>query len=323
MTSPVGQRHLRPPPAGDLVAHARVAVLGVEAVQPLRPPAVVELAGEAAGGGHGVVGRLGQAVDGADHLGVRRALLLRRHVGTGDLVDVAVVLRRLGGRPLGPARRTPRQPPRPRRQLGEALASVGDEREGEVLDGVVPGRVEPDEAHVLVAEQRPRAGREVLQPRPDGEHDVGLGGQRVGRRAPGDADRAGVQRVRGEQAGLAGDGLDDGDVVPLGERGQRRLGERVVHAAAGDDQRALGARRAHCAARAQLTGVGSRPGDLVDGRLEQPLRVVVRLGPARPGGGRGTPARTSPGRASSPRRGAASGRPARAARCGPRSGSPA
>ena len=38
----------------------------------------------------------------------------------------------------------------------------------------------------------------------------------------------------------AGDGLDHGHAVALGEAGQRRLGTAIAHAAAGDQQRLLG-----------------------------------------------------------------------------------
>ena len=74
------------------------------------------------------------------------------------------------------------------------------------------------------AEDRPRAGGEVLQPRADGEHHVGLGGERVGRGRADDADRADIHRMVVDERGAAGDGLGDRDVVLLGEGGERLVG---------------------------------------------------------------------------------------------------
>ena len=91
-----------------------------------------------------------------------------------------------------------------------------------------------------IVEQRPRAGGEILQPRADGEDDVGLLGQRVGGRGAGDADRADGERVAGGNRGLAGLGL--GDRARRGSRqsltaSSHRLA--VEHAAAGNDERLL------------------------------------------------------------------------------------
>ena len=203
-----------------------------------------------------VVGREGQAVDGADDLRVRRLLLAgRRRWGWRSC------RRRRGTAPIStrpgrstrpaPARRRPRADSSDRPSRASATSG-----QGEVLHGVERGRVEPDEPHRLVGEHRPRAGGEVLQAGPDGEDDVGLGGQRVGRRAAGRADGPGVERVGRQQRGLAGDGLDDRDVVALGEGAQRLLGQRVVDAAAGDDQRLAWPRDSAAAARASWPASG-------------------------------------------------------------------
>ena len=133
-----------------------------------------------------------------------------------------------------------------------------------VLVRVEARGVEADDARV-VAEHRPGAGGEILQPRADREHHVGLGRQRVGRGRADDADRADIHRMVVDQRRPAGDGLGDGDVVPLGEGGERLVGQRIVHAAAGDDQRLL--RLAQELRRlAERVGVGPRPRDAVDRR---------------------------------------------------------
>ena len=123
----------------------------------------------------------------------------------------------------------------------------------------------------------PRAGDEVLEARADGEDDVGIGGERVGRGRADDADRPDIHRVVVDEHGAAVDGLGDRDVVLLGEGGERLAGERIVDAAAGDDQRLL--RLAEQLRRlADLVGVGPRARDAMDRLLEERDRIVVGLG---------------------------------------------
>ena len=129
----------------------------------------------------------------------------------------------------------------------------------------------------LGGERRPRAGGEVLQAGADGDDDIGLGGECVRRRATGDADRAGVQRMGRQHARLARHRLDDGDVVDLGEAGELGLGAGVVDPSPGDDQRAGGVAD-DVGGAAQLLDVGTRSGDLVHRWLEEALREVERLG---------------------------------------------
>ena len=217
MTSSVGHGHLGAPRAGDLVAHAREAVLAVEGVRPLRPPAIVQLAGEAAGRGQRVVAP-------ACWRGRRRRSPAR----------TSAVLRRRGrgrrscrckrGSRASRVRRVAPSRPRPASRRRAASSSRRPSRASppagsEVLDRVERGGVEPDELHGLVGEHRPRAGGEVLQAGPDGEDDVGLGGQCVGATCSRSTPiGTGVERMGRHQRRLAGDGLDDGDVVALGER---------------------------------------------------------------------------------------------------------
>ena len=91
------------------------------------------------------------------------------------------------------------------------MARIADQRRGAMLGGVEARRIERDDAEGGILKRRPRAGGKILQPRADGEHEVGFGGERVGRAAADDADRADVQAVIPGQAGAPGNGLGDGD----------------------------------------------------------------------------------------------------------------
>ena len=161
-------------------------------------------------------------------------------------------------------------------QLLQARLGVADDRQGLVLSGVEAGGVQADEAGV-VGEQRPGAGGEVLQARADRQHHVGLGREMVGRVGAQAADRAGVEGMVVDQDRPAGDGLDHGDTVALGEAGQRRLGTAVAHAAAGDQQRLLGGAQEGCRL-FELAQVGARAGDVVDPPVEEAGGIVEGLG---------------------------------------------
>ena len=126
-------------------------------------------------------------------------------------------------------------------------------------------------------EHRPRARREVLQPRADRDDEVGLRHDDVGGSRARDADRSCVPGMVGEQARLACDGLDDRDAELLGERRELLLRARVVDAAARDDDRPL--RRPDRVGRAHdLSEVRPRPRDLVHLDGEELLGVVVGVG---------------------------------------------
>jgi hypothetical protein len=66
----------------------------------------------------------------------------------------------------------------------EPAARVGDERHCAELVGVHRHHVEADEAHVVAREGRHRAGDEVAEARADAQHQVGAGGEPVGRQPP-------------------------------------------------------------------------------------------------------------------------------------------
>ena len=123
------------------------------------------------------------------------------------------------------------------------------------------------------AERRPRAGGEILQPRADRDDYVGVAGERVRRGRADHADRPDIVRVVVDERGAAGDRLGDRQIVALGEIGQRRLGQRIAHAAAGDDERLLRLLQKRRGAH-NLAAVGALAADVMDARLEEGLRIV-------------------------------------------------
>ena len=84
-----------------------------------------------------------------------------------------------------------------------------------------------------------------------------------------------VHRMLVHEHAAAGDGFDDRDVVALREGGELRGSQRIVDAAAGDDQRLLRLRE-RSGGRLHL-GVGARRGDAVQRRLEECGRIVEGL----------------------------------------------
>ena len=80
-----------------------------------------------------------------------------------------------------------------------------------------------------------------------------------------------------EERGAAVDRLGDGNVVFLGEGGERLGRERIVDAAAGDDQRLLGMAK-ELRRLAERVGVGPRPRHAMHLRLEELDRIVIGFG---------------------------------------------
>ena len=175
----VGQRHLRSPRAGDLVAHAREPVLAVEVVERLGAPAVVELAGEPARRSRArsrsawrvrSIAPTTCAYVGQPAPRRRRSAILSMYAWYAAVSRAA----RSDQSSVSASRR------RSVVQLAQALAGVGDDRRCErCLTASKTGGVDADERGVG-GERRPRAGREVLQAGADGEDDIGGAGQLVG-----------------------------------------------------------------------------------------------------------------------------------------------
>ena len=288
ITSRSGFGHLGAPAAGDLVAHAGEAELAVEGADGLGAPVLAQLARQAAGRGQRQVGRIAGPVDRADHMGIGRQLGVGR---ARALVDQRVPGGILVRCPRAPGGRR-RQPAERCRQLGKAGLGVADDRERPVLGGIEAGGVQRDELDVRVGEHGPGAGGEVLQPRADREHDVGIGGERIGRGAADHAERAGIVRVVVRQAARPAMVSTTGTRCVSAKLASCLGRERIVHAAAGDDQR--------------------------------PLRLAQRLRPRRPAARRpaaaAAPARPSARRISPDSRTPRPGRPGRAPmKAGPQS----
>ena len=155
------------------------------------------------------------------------------------LIDRPVPGRVLLGGALQPRLRRP-PAGEPGRQLDQPLPGVADHRERPVLGGIEARGVQRDQLDLRIAEHGPGAGGEVLEARADREHHVGLGGKGIGRGAADHAERPGVVGMIVGQGGAPGDGLDHRHAVGLGEGRELGGSERIVHAAACDDQWLVG-----------------------------------------------------------------------------------
>ncbi len=186
----VGSRHLHAEPAGDLVAHAGVAVLHVVALRVPRAPQLVQIARQAAGGAdHHVARARRRVVHRADDLALARA---------------AAVAQRVDARP--PSRPTPRcsstraaarygratgQPASASRELLERRARIADERQRR------RACARRSSATLMlmkrtfgILERGLRGGREVAVPGADADDQVGLARDPVRAGRAGHADRA-------------------------------------------------------------------------------------------------------------------------------------
>ncbi len=165
-------------------------------------------------------------------------------------------------------------------RLGQRLepgARVAHQRLRVMLAGIERLHVEADDPPRRIAEQRPGSGGEVLQPRADREHQVGLRGERVGGARPRHADRPHVEQVIVTQRALAGLRLGHRNGVALREGRKRRGRVRIVHAAARDDQRPL-RRRDQPRGFGELARIRPHAPRRPDALGEEALRIVVRLG---------------------------------------------
>ena len=180
-------------------------------------------------------------------------------------------------------------------QRGEGALGVADDAGGAEALRVVAVDVDRRELHVRVLEQRLRRRREVGQPRPDGEHEVGLADQVVVRRGALQTDPADLPPGALLHRALAGHGLQDRDAGRAGEVLQLRGGVGVDDAAAGDDDRLL--RAAPAAGRRPRPRPGRRSGGGSPSRARRRTRPGSRTrGTGRPGAATAPRRRCPPGR---------------------------
>ena len=248
--------HLHAQAAGNLVAHARIAILEVIGVRPGRAPQLVQIAGDAAGrADHHVLGSR-KLVDGADNFTLRE----RRHRALPvHPIDLGIPLPPAGvkrGAIVG-GRRVSRQQ---HGELLDRLAGVGHHGKGRVLEGVQLAHVDADEPHLRMRERAVRHGREVAQARANGDHQVGGAREPVRRRGSRHADPADGQWVIPWDRALAGLRFSDADAGHLGEAPQGVRGFAIEHAAARDDQR-RGARSDRVGRPGDRAGIAAWAGD--------------------------------------------------------------
>ena len=270
-------RHLDADAAGDLVAHAGVAVFHVIAARPQGAPELVQLGRQRARRAHDDVVRRRlrmRALDRADHLAVvgqrRRRDFAdaddRGHRRAPRLGFPRRLLLPCGGG--GPAAQARGKSVERRRGVAEHGGRAPFERiEGIDVDGHETG----------LRKQRVRAGREVGEPRADGDDEVGVARELIGGRAAGHADGSGLQRVVPWQRALARLRLRHRHAMRLGKPAQR-VGAAVAveDAAAGNEHRLL--RRAQQARhRVELDRLGLRRADANERRCKELRRKVVRL----------------------------------------------
>src|SRR5262249_38715205 len=135
----------------DFVAHAGVAKLQMASAAAGGVPELEQVPGRAAGSGDDRVAGFGLLIEGLDQLGLAHRLALMmsedlalellspRFAGGDDLLQVGWLGPDI--RPLGRLV-----------QSGERLTSVGNDRHGALLVGIVATDVDTDKAHLRVVE---------------------------------------------------------------------------------------------------------------------------------------------------------------------------
>ena len=226
---------------GDLVAHAGEAELEVAVPAVGGVPHLQQVAGRAAGGGDDRVAGPGVLLEQPDQLG-----LGEHGVGVGDdVVGLRSQRVEVDGRVGVERRRTHRRPgalpPRPRPARPAPVTSPAGARRrpgpaGRSLasptTGGAPSRSASRASTLMLANRTSGVGKsecdaggEVGQPRADGEHEVGLRGELVGRRVALEPDAAelppGVARTAPLPANVSATGM------PTASASARELGARV------------------------------------------------------------------------------------------------
>ena len=266
-------RHLGAEGGGDLVPHAGKAVFHVVRVRRPGPPDPLEIAGQAARSPDDdrVLGeecfvqlseapRLGQPrgiVRGVEPIHLRRPPL----PGVPDLPGV--------GGAIGHLRQHPGQG-------REGRFRIGDHGKGAHLMGVEAVDVDRQELHLRVLKKPFGGRREIAEPRPDADDEIGVAGDGVRRQRARHPDPAQVEGVVPGQHPLPGLRLAERDIALRAEPLQRPLGARIADAAAADHQRLpLGGDERRRPP--DLVGVGGAAHQMVNPPAQEVRRVVVRL----------------------------------------------
>src|SRR5215212_9499079 len=146
----LGGRHLHAEPAGDLIPHARVAVLDVVALRVARPPELVQIPRHGTRGADDNVLGIGERVDSPYDLALGRQRLVAQGV---QPTDFPVPLPRLAGVPL-PVAALYFVAGESIVQRFERRSGVTNEGETGVFAGVEAGDINVDETRFGVLERR-------------------------------------------------------------------------------------------------------------------------------------------------------------------------
>src|SRR5215213_5013262 len=146
----LGVRHLHAKPAGDLIPHARVAVLDVVALRVARPPELVQIPRHGTRGADDNVLGIGERVDSPYDLALGRQRLVAQGV---QPTDFPVPLPRLAGVPL-PVAALYFVAGESIVQRFERRSGVTNEGETGVFAGIEAGDINVDEACFGVLERR-------------------------------------------------------------------------------------------------------------------------------------------------------------------------
>ena len=212
----IGRGHLDPERAGDLVAHAGVAVLDVVLLGVPGTPQHLQVPGQAAGGlDDDVAGRPSPR---SARRSPRSAPAAAGGRGGRPRSTTASQRGPVLGEGLRCRRRRPGSPASAAVSASRPCRASATRLTAACLAASKRGDVEVDEPHVRVLEGGPGRGGEVAVAGADADHDVGLAGQRVGDRRAGGPDAADRARVVPEDRALAGLGVGDRDAGGLGER---------------------------------------------------------------------------------------------------------
>ena len=269
-------RHLDADAAGDLVAHARVAVFDVVGAGTRGAPELVQFARQRSGGADDDVVRRRvrmRALHCADHFALVRQRRRSDFAAADDCGDgFAPRLRGGDGAFLPLARRRPAGAA-PRERV-ERRGGIGRNRDRTSLQRVV--RVDIDSEDCRLREERMRSGGEVGEPRTERDHDIGVTGERIRRSRPGHADRARVQRVIPRQCALACLRFGDRHAMCFDEALERlRSAVAVEDAATGDDERPFRGLQQYDGV-FEIGLLGHRRANAPQPRREKRLGIVVR-----------------------------------------------